>query len=126
MRWRFKVGWSLGYDDEWKRDIGYGVPAICDHPYCNNEIDRGISFVCGGEVYGGDVGCGLFFCDEHLGYNEDGKPLCGRCNNPDENGDVTPFEAKEDSIEWIKHKLSHPSWKEWRSKNPELVKKMNG
>lgn len=26
------MGWSIGYDDKWFRDIGYGVPAYCDHP----------------------------------------------------------------------------------------------
>ena len=35
------MGWSLGYDGRWKRDIGYGVPAVCDFPGCNEEIDRG-------------------------------------------------------------------------------------
>lgn len=28
------MGWSVGYDDNWKRDIGYGVPALCDYPDC--------------------------------------------------------------------------------------------
>ena len=55
------MGWSLGYDSNWNRDIGYGVPAYCDHPYCNEEIDRGLSYVCGDALYGGDRGCGLFF-----------------------------------------------------------------
>ncbi len=44
------MGWSLGHDNRWGkfgRDIGYGVPAICDHPGCNAEIDRGLSYVCG-------------------------------------------------------------------------------
>ena len=35
------MSWSIGYDDNWDRDIGYGVPAYCDHPGCNEEIDRG-------------------------------------------------------------------------------------
>src|SRR4051812_7048849 len=26
------MGWSIGYDSNWQRDIGYGVPAFCDHP----------------------------------------------------------------------------------------------
>ena len=59
------MGWSLGFDDNWNRDIGYGVPAICDHPECNKEINRGLAHVCGDEPYGGDDGCGLYFCDEH-------------------------------------------------------------
>lgn len=81
------MGWSLGYDSNWKRDIGYGVQAQCDHPECDKEIDRGLGYVCGnGEPYGGDDGCGLYFCDEH-----GGGMLCERClsNQP-------PFEPKKD------------------------------
>jgi hypothetical protein len=54
------MGWAVGYDENWKRYIGYGVPAYCDHPKCNKEIDRGLSYVCGGEPYGGNDGCGLY------------------------------------------------------------------
>ena len=52
------MGWEIGYDDNWERDIGYGVPAECDHPDCQ-VIDRGLSYVCGGEPYGASmaVGC---------------------------------------------------------------------
>jgi len=57
--------WSIGYDEHWNRDIGFGVPAACDHPDCTNAIDRGVEHVCGGEPYGGDSGCGLYFCDDH-------------------------------------------------------------
>jgi len=32
------MGWSIGYDGNWKRDIGYGVPAYCDFPGCWTEI----------------------------------------------------------------------------------------
>ena len=71
------MGWSVGYDSKWERDIGYGVPAICDHPGCNKEIDRGLGYVCGGEPYGGEHGCGLFFCGEHLLMTKKGQ-LCGR------------------------------------------------
>jgi len=52
--------------------------------------------------------------------------LCQRCNSPDENGNVTPFEPKKDSPEWVNHKLTDPSWLEWRKENPEIVKRMNG
>ena len=43
------MDWSYGYDKRLKRDIGYGVPAICDDPECEREIDRGQSCVCGGD-----------------------------------------------------------------------------
>lgn len=37
------MGWSIGFDTRWKRDIGYGVPAECDHPTCGAQIDRGLA-----------------------------------------------------------------------------------
>lgn len=55
------MGWSIGFDSNWGQDIGYGVPSTCDHPDCDAEINRGLSYVCGGEPYGGDEGCGLYF-----------------------------------------------------------------
>lgn len=106
------MGWEVGFDENWKRDIGYGVPSICDHPGCKEEIDRGLGRVCGGEAYGGDKGCGLFFCGEHL--NAEG--LCERCAAGKE-----AFEPTPDTIEWITHKLNHESWGEWRKENPRLV-----
>jgi hypothetical protein len=114
------MGWSIGYDNNWERDIGYGVPAICDHPDCNEEIDRGLGYVCGGEPYGGEFGCGLHFCDEHLKvvkhteYKEEDKFIfkCERCEH-----DKLPFEPKPDVQEWVDHKMTHPSWEEWRKEN---------
>lgn len=35
------MGWAVGYDSNWRRDIGYGVPALCDQPDCVEEIDSG-------------------------------------------------------------------------------------
>lgn len=60
------MSWAIGFDEKWQRDIGYGVPAYCDHPGCKAEIDRGLPYVCGGEPYGGSNGCGLYFCEKHL------------------------------------------------------------
>ncbi|HSH25269.1 MAG TPA: hypothetical protein VLA13_07010 [Massilibacterium sp.] len=112
------MGWNIGYDEKHKRDIGYGVPAVCDHPDCNNEIDRGLAYVCGSEPYGGEHGCGLYFCDEHLHIsNLDRNPqVCERClNNENE------FEPKPDTKEWNDYKLNHGSWEQWRKENPEIV-----
>jgi hypothetical protein len=111
------MSWSIGFDSNWDRDIGYGVPAHCDHPDCNEEIDRGLSYVCGGGPYGenpsGDPdGCGLFFCGKHLkagGY-------CDRCPQEGDNY----FPAKPDHPEWIKFKLTDPSWQEWRDEHPAV------
>lgn len=112
------MGWSIGYDQHWQRDIGYGVPATCDHPDCNEEIDRGLGYVCGGEPYGGEKGCGLFFCGKHLVCGT--RPLCERCRPRRKK----PFAAKPDHPEWMNWKLSDESWEEWRQHNPEAVKAM--
>jgi hypothetical protein len=112
------MGWSIGYDEAWKRDIGYGVPATCDHPGCNEEIHRGLSYVCGGEPYGGDRGCGLYFCAEHLHYAERiGGQFCERCHPRIKNS----FDAKPDVRQWIEHKLTDESWQRWRDESPQEV-----
>lgn len=109
------MGWSLGYDEKWKRWIGYGVPAYCDHPDCNKEIDRGLAFVCGGEPYGGENGCGLFFCSEHLSVNS----LCQRCETGKK-----PFKPKKEHPKWIKHIITDKSWRVWREENKKEFEKL--
>lgn len=111
------MGWSIGYDNNWKRDIGYGVPAVCDHPKCNEEINRGLGYVCGGEPYGGEKGCGLFFCGKHLNWIGQKCPRCAHYKPPYKN-------PKPDCEEWIRHKLTDESWEQWRKENPEEVKEM--
>jgi hypothetical protein len=93
------VGWSLGYDYNWQREIGYGVPAICDYPGCNERIDRGLSYVCGGQPYGGETGCGLYFCIEHLYCSQGPGNICIRCLDKQE-----PFIPKPDTKEWLEEK----------------------
>ncbi|HKO88764.1 MAG TPA: hypothetical protein VJU83_09650 [Burkholderiales bacterium] len=110
------MGWAIGYDGNWERDIGYGVPAVCDHPECNERIDRGLGCVCANsEPYGGENGCGLYFCSKHRVYLEDNE--C--CKHLDQ-GCV----PKPDLPEWIDWKLTDESWQEWRDKNPDEVKRM--
>ena len=111
------MGWSVGFDPNWRRDIGYGVPSICDHPGCGKEIHRGMAYVCGGEPWGGDDGCGLFFCPDHPGPNRDARqPVCERCA-----AYADPFEPTPDLPEWVEWKLTDESWGQWRDDNPELV-----
>lgn len=111
------MGWSIGYDNNWKRDIGYGVPAICDHPGCGAEIDRGLGYVCcDHQPQGGERGCGLYFCPDHQHMTEKHHQLCSRCLRGND-----PFEPTPDTQEWINHKLTHESWAEWREQNPEWV-----
>lgn len=100
------MSWSIGYDSNWNRDIGYGVPAYCDHPDCSKVIDRGLGYVCGGQPYGGDFGCGLYFCDDHHSYF---LSLCERCTQG-----LEPFSPKPDHPDWIRHKMTDPSWADWR------------
>lgn len=114
------MGWSIGFDDKWNRDIGYGVPAYCDHPKCMKDIDRGLSYVCGGEPYGGDRGCGLYFCGEHLFYYARLPQLCERCAPRIKK----PFTPKLEHWQWVKWKLADESWKQWRDENPQAVNDM--
>jgi len=116
------MGWSIGYDTNWKRDIGYGVPAYCDHPGCNEVIDRGLSYVCGGEPFGGEHGCGLYFCGKHTTYHETRGSVCAPCADRRKK----PFEAKPDHPDWIKWKLTDESWRQWRDENPDAVAKLKG
>jgi hypothetical protein len=100
------MGWAVGYDERWKRDIGYGVPSICDHPKCGKRIDRGLSYVCGGDLYGGDNGCGLYFCEKHLFFTEIGNAqVCERCCDGKK-----PFKPTLDLPLWTNFKLIDPSW----------------
>lgn len=112
------MGWSIGYDDNWQRDIGYGVPAICDHPECDESINRGLSYVCGSEPYGGARGCGLYFCERHR--SGPAGDLCERCCHG-----ADPFAAKPDVQRWNEWKLTDESWSQWRRKNPDQVAKLN-
>jgi len=115
------MGWSIGFDSNWHRDIGYGVPCQCDHPNCKRRIDRGLAHVCGGEPYGGDEGCGLYFCAEHLRIGVEGKEhqVCERCAGMHDTDQ--PFDPKPDVKQWLRHKLKHHSWKQWRDENPKEV-----
>ncbi len=124
------MGWAVGYDTNWKRDIGYGVPSLCDYPGCNAEINRGLSYLCGGPEpnYGEPHGCGLFFCSEHKhprpvnATDEDGDwaDICDRCAHGE-----PPFEPTPDQPEWIRHKLTDATWEQWRAENPDEVAELS-
>jgi hypothetical protein len=112
------MSWSVGYDHNQGRDIGYGVPSWCDHPGCMSVIDRGLSYVCGGEPYGGERGCGLYFCSAHRGLK-----YCRTCENPLVRRGRLPAPTYQsvDHPDWIHHKFTDESWGEWRENNPKWV-----
>ncbi|MBE3670940.1 hypothetical protein BOO25_18600 [Vibrio navarrensis] len=59
------MSWANCGQDKSGRFIGYAIEAICDHPGCNKEINRGLSYVCG-TMHGEDeISCDKYFCEEH-------------------------------------------------------------
>lgn len=101
------MGWSIGFDADWNRDIGYGVVAYCDHPECDKTIDRGLAYVCKEQEPRGGDGCGLYFCEDHQSY----KGECERCQDGKE-----PFAPKPEHPMLAWWKMNAGSWKKWRSK----------
>lgn len=112
------MSWAVGFDSNWNRFIGYGVPAFCDHPGCTEKIDRGVAHVCEGRE--NDNGCGLHFCADHLGFYPQ---FCMRCFAV-EDGDESarPFSPKGEHPEWAHHVLTDASWQHWREENPSEVR----
>lgn len=60
------MGWADCGTDSEGRPIGYGFPAICDHPGCETKIDRGLAYACGGTHGADGYSCEKYFCPEHL------------------------------------------------------------
>jgi hypothetical protein len=71
------MGWNYGVNSD-GREVGYSVTATCDEEGCDEKIDHGLAYVCGGMHDGGDEGCGGYFCYSHLFL---GRPdqLCQAC-----------------------------------------------
>lgn len=72
------MSWSHCGTDEEGREIGYGIEAICDEEGYEEEIDRGLYFVCGDMHGRGEWGCGRCFCAKHL-FIGPPEQLCGAC-----------------------------------------------
>lgn len=81
------MGWGNCGEDSKGRSIGYCHAATCDHPGCDERIDRGLSYACGG-MHGQNEGdCEGYFCGSHLFCVEDPSEtlhqsqLCEKCKN---------------------------------------------
>jgi len=117
---------------------GYGVPTVCEHPECNEEIDRGMDYACGGEPYA-EWGCDMYFCGEHrvmIAVNPEGEiidceherdecdcefyDVCIPCSKSEEQ-----YPYKPEHPDWVKHLLTDKSWEDWRKENPKEVNKLN-
>lgn len=106
------------------RDLGYGVPALCDHPKCDARIDRGLGYLCGVAPGDEQFGCGLYFCTIHLFMRQPRGldyiiSVCPRCY-----AYKPPYKPKPDVREWIEWKLTDESWRPWRDENPEEVERL--
>lgn len=118
------MSWAIGFDTKWNRWIGYGVPATCDYPDCGEQIDRGLSYVCGSDPYGGEYGCGLYFCSAHLYPLEVDDRVVMVCDRSPYLGDDCVhgmYEPTPDTREWLEHMLDDESWAQWREENPDQV-----
>jgi hypothetical protein len=116
---------------------GYGVPAYCEEPDCNEEIDRGMAFACGGEPFANEVGCDQYFCEKHrelTGFKMNGEMYPDYLCDHEEDCDCvfkevckpcatgkSAYPYKPEHPTWIKHLLTDESWEEWRKNNPEKV-----
>ncbi|MDX2265467.1 MAG: hypothetical protein NW215_10905 [Hyphomicrobiales bacterium] len=78
------MGWANCGSDSQGRPIGYAHAAICDHPGCDAEIDRGLDYACGDEHGPGDVSCEKYFCWKHRTMVDTGGRsvfICEACAN---------------------------------------------
>ena len=137
------MSWCIGFSKEQNRDVGYGVPAICDHPGCSNAINRGIGYLCCEDI-SHVASCQGYFCEDHrhnytLGDElEDMEPeeleeleeLGVNIDDPETQlriaeGDIIrchhqAIERKESAV-WLEHCLTDDSWETWRNQNPAMV-----
>lgn len=77
------MSWArCGYDSK-GRPIGYAWKALCDAAHCQAQIDRGLSYACGGMHGETTYGCENYFCENHLNVYEtpegDCISLCDQC-----------------------------------------------
>ncbi len=114
------MGYSIGFNNTTKRNIGYEVPCHCDHPGCDKIINRGMSYSSDIENSKTNCDAGIFLCEEHMIHISeeecDNYKDCSHC-------EIGIIPLKDDCQEWIDHKLKHDSWAAWRSENKNWVEK---
>lgn len=102
--------WAIGWDSNYQRWKGYGVPCVCEHPGCSVEIHRGLAHVC--------AGCSMYFCDAH-----GADCYCKRCEEtlldddlePIKDAQIDPYPCKPELEKWLQHLETDASWEEWRN-----------
>jgi len=61
------MGWgTCGKNSKTGEMMGYCYSGKCNHQGCKEIIPHGLACVCGGMHEGGDLGCGYYFCENHL------------------------------------------------------------
>lgn len=76
------MGWAFCGQNRHGQETGYGVPATCDEPGCEKEIDHGLGYLCGGNRFLHDTEhtCAKYYCGEHLFFADTVDPDTGeRC-----------------------------------------------
>jgi len=53
-------GWGFG--EVCGKEVGYTIDDTCNHKDCTKEIDRGLSYACGGYHGAGEDACDGYFC----------------------------------------------------------------
>lgn len=135
------MSWVIGFSENQNRDVGYGILAICDHPECTAEIDRGLAYICCEDI-NHNACCGAFYCAEHRENYVYGDEIDDmedeelEALNIDvesqevfdavENGDIVrcrhePIQPNKENAAWLEHVLKDESWSQWREENPAKV-----
>lgn len=73
------MSWGYGkitVRDGVEMEVGYTVDATCESDGCEEQIDRGLAYRCGGTDF--DAGCGHYFCGSHMCISATTQ-LCSRC-----------------------------------------------
>lgn len=61
-------------------EAGYGLEDVCHRDGCEEQIDRGLTYLCGERPgVAADGACGRWFCPDHLHVTPGGGQRCGAC-----------------------------------------------